>query len=717
MRKKVKKLADGGPFQWGEREDGLEVGAAISAGSNLAGGLLDAIAPGDEYGVRSSEAALGSGALKGAAAGAALGPIGAAVGGVAGLVGGLFGNKKARKLRKEATADKMTAMDKQNRLLSQSIMQTDPTTVAGRKDAQMYRYGGTLKGSPSTSFKMPSALAAVPKVDILPTVAISPRKMMSNGGSLKGLHSGAVEVKGPSHAKGGVKIPELGVELEGKETIADGFVFSDKLGFAKQHKPIALAIGKTERMPESPSTRRTLQALTKQEDRLKMKQEQTKQQLGIPTSLTKMENGGELDRRKAIATRLKQIKSENRGILFDDSYKGKPTKAHAEYKALLAENKAIIEGKSPATQAGRNQGFINALASSKTNIKAPLPITRVRNGKTTVTPTGATAKPAVKSKLSQTTIDKTGYTGQTAASRRKAASTPKSLINDPQLVDPKAIIAAENRKNAWIKEGLSPKSNIGSTITRPDGLGPVLTQPKDVENAGVDNKINKAVDAITPFTSNIANMFRRLPKPPTPSAQSALTPSLLDLSADRAEAVRQRRGADAAADAGLNGGNATSASRAANLSQQIRATSAINQSENNANSQIKNQFQMLNSQIAAGNEAKQDQYNTQLVERQLKQQELNAENLADIGNKSQVLSRDNKLFDLENDKLMLEVGKDPTGASFRATEAILKKRMTPRAFASLQASNLLKEQNVLEENKALRQTKAGNPAVPKALAK
>lgn len=701
--KKVKKLANGGAFKWSEKADGSNADAPLVAGASLASGIMDAVAPGDEYGVRSEGMAFGSSALKGAAAGAALGPAGAIVGGVAGGIAGMFGNKKARRERKTATANKMTAMDRNNKAIADQIMLEDPTNISGRKDAQMYKYGGTLKGAPSTYFKLPAAIARTPKVDILPTVAISPRKMMANGGSLKPLHSTAAEIKGPSHAGGGVKFPDLGVELEGGETVSEGFVFSKKLGFADQHLPIAKAIGKTEKLPDSPTSRRTLTALKGQEDRLKMKQEQTKQQLGIPSSL-KMATGGDInaERRKAISARLNQIKAENRGVLFDDRFKGKPTPAHAEYKALLAENKKLIQQGNMATS-GKNQGFIDALAANKGKGSligkqaAPLQITQTRNGKTTVVPAAQAPAPVAKTTAAPV---KPKSTARTSGVKKAAtAVVPRALINDPQLVDPQAIIASEAKKNAWIKQGLSPKSNIGSTIQVPGTIKPGVTAPA-VEDQ--KTSISGVAEKVMPFVSNISNTFRKLPTPPTPTMQSLATPSLMNLDADRAEVTRQRRGADAAADANLNGGNAATASRAANLAQSIRGANAVNQAEANANSSIKNQFQQLNLNITAQNNAKQDQYNTQLVERQLKQQELTAENLADVGNKIQLQSRDQKLFDLENDKLAVEIGKDPTGAAFRTTAAVLKKRMTPAAYAALEQATRVKEQNAKEENVALR---------------
>ena len=69
-------------------------------------------------------------------------------------------------------------------------------------------------------------------------------RMFAKGGYLKPMGD-ALKVQGRSHEKGGVKIPELGIELEGGETIDDvngsPFVFSKQLklgnkSFAKHHE-------------------------------------------------------------------------------------------------------------------------------------------------------------------------------------------------------------------------------------------------------------------------------------------------------------------------------------------------------------------------------------------------------------------------------------------------------------------------------------------------
>lgn len=984
---------------------------------------MDVIDSGDAYGVKKTGSVVAGGALKGAAAGAALGPIGMGVGALVGVAGGLLGNKKAKQERNRTTAKSMENMATKNRLLSDSIMAADPTAVTGRQDAQMYKYGGTLKGTHATTFKLPSSLASIPKVDLLPDVTVSPGRMakfatggkigegkpkyggdlggkasadslvdqqgrmfwngfidhidskgykgspklderstglsrqlfddyakgspytydefvpkvqrsfakyrsnvielhkagkahlngrkvsteeelagfmsdLSNidgwagskttsrrfareeildkktrkstgkpndaysrsklkyGGQMVPIAQGSFEVKGPSHAEGGVKIPELGVELEGGETVSDGFVFSKKLGFADLHKPIANAIAKTEKMPNTPSARKTLQALTGQESRLKVKQETTKQQLGIPTSLTKMANGGKIDSTYLKAEKKAWADDANfRAPNIPQDPKGK-AKGRTEHLDRMAEALPVKATKLKSVpkksyyKSNFRSFFNNTWSGSKKpapksmlendKVKSAGPLTRslaeaskfrapninlpksseVRKNKPAAPVSSASTSPVRwdQSKTMITRFSEGAKAAKKPVSVKQKSLGRKSAIGDGSVignwgagvlnrlngtVPPKSNKSPEEEEDSYYKQlwninskpSKSNKSPVPSTkgLTIPSSLEGKATTPTpaaktgntksstgksgksgksssrrstssetipredftkgaEMQTIGVKpsaNPVNPTLkdmvpyglrmnlaeaqkkygakegktglkglaDKVTPFVSNIVNAFRKLPNPPTPKLQSGVTPSLINMDADRAENVRQRRGADKAAEANLNGGNAVSATRAANLAQEMRANNQISQAEANANTGIKNQFQQLNANIQANNLAKEEQYETQKVERRIKQQELSAENLADVSNKSQVLARDQKLFDLEQDKLMIKIAEDPTGAGFRINRAVLKKKLSPQAYAELEAENKKKEQDSLKETAALRKTTAGNPALPSTLLK
>ncbi len=130
-------------------------------------------------------------------------------------------------------------------------------------------------------------------------------KSFANGG-VAPLSSTNVMFNGKSHEEGGIKQPMVngkklsGVEVEGGETMstANGqkFIFSDELGFADQHKPLARAIGKIEKKmksnPNDSIAKKTLANLKEREEELKLRQELTKESLGIPNDSHNLKNGG-----------------------------------------------------------------------------------------------------------------------------------------------------------------------------------------------------------------------------------------------------------------------------------------------------------------------------------------------------------------------------------------------------------------------------------------
>lgn len=122
------------------------------------------------------------------------------------------------------------------------------------------------------------------------------RNIYALGGKLKRVNSDTVEVEGNTHAEGGVKLPNA--EVEDEETIAGNYVFSDILGFAEQHKPIARQIGKIERKPLNRERRVSLEILRKKEATLRNEQEQVHEELSVSDPTTR-QMGGRLPRYNA----------------------------------------------------------------------------------------------------------------------------------------------------------------------------------------------------------------------------------------------------------------------------------------------------------------------------------------------------------------------------------------------------------------------------------
>lgn len=118
----------------------------------------------------------------------------------------------------------------------------------------------------------------------------TPITSLAIGGHLNQLNSDSFEVEGNSHEQGGVKFPAANAELEGGESGTGDFIFSEELGFAQKHKPIARAIGKIEQKPDNKIRRDTISLLKQKEEKLAQEQEMLKEMLGLGNPATQYIN-------------------------------------------------------------------------------------------------------------------------------------------------------------------------------------------------------------------------------------------------------------------------------------------------------------------------------------------------------------------------------------------------------------------------------------------
>ena len=225
--------------------------AAVGSAAGFVGQAVDTLTPTDKWGKRSVVSSGLAGAANGAAAGMAFGPIGAGVGAVVGGLTSVFGQSKINRQAKLAESQQAFDYNNAEDTRASARYAADPTLSTGKLSASYYAAGGSLPGGTQP------------------------------GGSLKPLSNDTVEVKGPSHANGGVELPTQGAEVEVGETIKDDYVFSKQLGFADLHKPIARAIGKIEQKPLSPERVNALKLLQQQENNLKLSQEYVRSKLGV----------------------------------------------------------------------------------------------------------------------------------------------------------------------------------------------------------------------------------------------------------------------------------------------------------------------------------------------------------------------------------------------------------------------------------------------------
>jgi hypothetical protein len=251
--KQYKRYNNGGGMQQDDpRKSNWATG--INIASEVAGIASGMMRP-DDMGRKPMAAdALGN-AAKFAQIGMAAGPLGAGIGAVVGAGVGILTNAAEKRRNDNLKVQQRLAADAAERDRSAAALANDPSLVYGTQSTGYYANGGALTKRYY--------------------------KSMAVGGELEQLSSESVEVDGRTHAQGGVKLPAAGAEVEDGETIHNDFVFSEALGFAKEHRTIAKAIGKIENKPSSPERVNALNRLEERQEELKLSQEYFKQQMGL----------------------------------------------------------------------------------------------------------------------------------------------------------------------------------------------------------------------------------------------------------------------------------------------------------------------------------------------------------------------------------------------------------------------------------------------------
>ena len=521
--------------------------------------------------------------------------------------------------------------------------------------------------------------------------------IMAKGGVIPTSSTTSI-VKGPSHAEGGVKFPDHNVELEGDETLTeDNFVFSKDLGFAEIHDKLGRRMGRNERKPDTVLNKNTQKAMVRKEGFLKIYQEQTKKAQGLPNEIdntaaaTKqaqgagpvlMRTGGQMPgpgkpKKTTVGDRLTS------GFNSSKPYVAKA----ANY---VKDNYPKVQNfiKEAATFSGLDaiDYLMNGSKEQSTaRSKATPAIQKAANPLPSRVPLSSNNTPIIKRTQSKSTGTKTA-TKKPLPSAKDLNFAPKLAKLDAETIEQSIAEVNAVDPNSPFKR-VSPievAKRAETASVRPTAQLSVKPIGAKVETDEEGMDVGKALQSAAPFVSNLVNAFRRMPMPSKPTPNRTITPSLINLDASRAEAVRERRGADKTAAESLNGNNQVAAVKAANLTQQIRETNRVNETETNANIGIKNQALQVNAGIEQSNNLKKDFYNNQLVERQLKQQEVDSANLADAGNKVQAMKRDKATFELEEDKMLLTFASDPTESTLRAGMPILKRRMGKEALAGIE---------------------------------
>jgi hypothetical protein len=254
-----------------------------SGATGVAGalGVLGSIEQPNKYGRKSVGSNIMSNVGTFAGAGAAFGPIGAGVGALVGAGVGLVNAEKQK--REEATQKNLEGIEalQEEQSRNAARINSDPTLTTGSMTARYYAFGG---GGLKANTLMKSHLGAYYKGIKAMGGNVSNNnlaKEITLSGEAKPMSSDTAEFVGPPHEDGGIQLPNVNAEVEGKETSTGDYVFSDRLGFAKLHKKLAKAMGKIESKVMSPERVAAMKFLKGQENNLKMRQEFVKHQMGL----------------------------------------------------------------------------------------------------------------------------------------------------------------------------------------------------------------------------------------------------------------------------------------------------------------------------------------------------------------------------------------------------------------------------------------------------
>ena len=146
------------------------------------------------------------------------------------------------------------------------------------------------------------------------------------------------------------------------------------------------------------------------------------------------------------------------------------------------------------------------------------------------------------------------------------------------------------------------------------------------------NRFTSIVDSVTPYVSNVANLFRKPPMPPNPILDTPVSLNRVSMNNDRYEVERGTRSGDRFAESQLDP-QAAFAAKAFNNAQRFNQLSKVNQDERNMNTDISNREVQINTGISANNNQLKRGYQNDLTERTLAQQRFQSDNLANASDK------------------------------------------------------------------------------------
>lgn len=167
-------------------------------------------------------------------------------------------------------------------------------------------------------------------------------------------------------------------------------------------------------------------------------------------------------------------------------------------------------------------------------------------------------------------------------------------------------------------------------------------------------KTGSAMRKIAPFASNIVNTFRKPPMPNRPVMENYTAVQKVDNSNELNQISREINAADKGAERVVDG-NTAARIKQANLGTKLNAFSNSNAANRRENAEIATQKGYMDSQVSARNTERNNNYNRDLVEREISKQQFQSENLANAGDKLMAIQNENdkRAVDMEKTKVLM----------------------------------------------------------------
>lgn len=256
---------------------------------------------------------------------------------------------------------------------------------------------------------------------------------------------------------------------------------------------------------------------------------------------------------------------------------------------------------------------------------------------------GADGKPRMKTGVRRTTFND--------GTMKEGAFVPKPVVSVNAVAPGSGEVStflSRNRERIAPREGVTPM---------PGMTGPFSGRPITNFNVGemtpkvsTWNKIADGANRIAPYMSNILNAGVRPPTPIAPQMGGYASARFVSMNDAKNKVMQSSYSTRKGLYRNLDANTAAAASAGVNA-QETNQLGQIGESESNTNAGIYNQNQAQNAQISANNAAVQNNYNDDVINRQIADQREKSANRANFGDKYVGIQNEKARTALEIEKL------------------------------------------------------------------